>query len=341
MAIEMSVAPYRKFMHRSSSALASALSWIGKRLSRLNLLDNWRLKLFAGLLAVFLWMLAASGHRENIRMPVHLNLEGLRPGLLVLEQSVEKLDVTVRGASRVISALTADQISASHSLSDISSPKEMTIRILPEQIEAPPGTMVISVMPSAIRVKIGKKTTMRVPVDLDIRGKPALDFRIVGQTSEPETVRLQGPESVLSDVISVKTEAVNVDGVAEPFAGKVYLIPIHPLVSFVDSKSVLVRIDVQERITTSKFLSVPIQQIPPERPVSIVPRRINVDLKGPVSVVAAIEKEELIGVVDVMDLAKGRYLRTPRFRLPDAVSVKSRDPDKVTIIIKSDDVGGD
>ena len=120
-----------------------------------------------------------------------------------------------------------------------------------------------------------------------------------------------------------------------------YLIPIHPLVSFVDSKSVLVRIDVQERITTSKFLSVPIQQIPPERPVSIVPRRINVDLKGPVSVVAAIEKEELIGVVDVMDLAKGRYLRTPRFRLPDAVSVKSRDPDKVTIIIKSDDVGGD
>ena len=327
-----------------SSNSPPVVAWLGKvslLLGRLNLLANWRLKVFAGLLAIFLWMLAASGYKENIRMPVDLKLEGLRADLLVLEQSTERLDVTIRGASRAISELTAEQINASHSLSDVSSPKELTVRILPEQIDTPPGTTVISVMPSSIRVKIGKKATVRVPVSLEIRGKPASDFNIVGQTSEPETVQLQGPESVLADVTLVKTEAVNVEGVTEPFAGRAYLIPIHPLVNFVDTKSVLVRIDVRERIKIRKFLSVPIQQVPPERLVAIVPPRINVDLRGPVSVVTAIEKEELIGVVDVMDLGRGRYLRTPRFRLADSVSVKSRDPDKVTIIIKSNDVGGE
>ncbi len=327
-----------------SSKSPPVAAWLGKVssfLSSLNLLANWRLKVFAGLLAIFLWMLAASGYKENIRMPVDLKLEGLRADLLVLEQSAERLDVTIRGASRVISALTADQISATHSLSDVSSPKELTVRILPEQIDVPSGTAVISVMPSSIRVKIGKKATVRVPVSLEIRGKPAPDFTVVGEASEPTTVLLQGPESVLADVTSVKTEAVNVDGVTEPFAGRAYLIPIHPLVNFVDNKSVLVRIDVRERIKIRKFLSVPIQQIPPERPVAIVPPRVNVDLRGPVSVVTAIESDELIGVVDVMDLGMGRYLRTPRFRLPDSVSVKSRDPDKVTIIIRSDDLGGE
>ncbi|MBN2208706.1 MAG: hypothetical protein JW759_05385 [Candidatus Coatesbacteria bacterium] len=330
-------------MKRSLLIVAFA-TWLGKvrpLLGRLELLENWRLKLCAGFLALFLWMLAASGYKENIRMPVELKLEGLKAGLLILEQSVDKLDVTIRGASRVISELTADQITASHSLSDVTSPKELTVRILPEEIASPPGTTVISVTPSSVRVIIGKKTTVSVPVNLEIKGKPAPDFEIVGETSEPKTVQLQGPESVLADVTSVKTEAVNVEGVTEPFAGRAYLIPIHPLVSFVDSKSVLVRIDIQERMRTRKFLSVPIQQIPPERAVAIVPPRIKVDISGPVSVVTAIASEELIGVVDVMDLGKGKYLRTPRFRLPAGTSVKSRDPDQVTIIIKSDDVGGE
>jgi len=325
----------------SPRPVAAWLRKVGLLLGRLKVLENWRLKLFAGLLALFLWMLAASGYKENIRISVDLKLEGLRAGLLVLEQSVDRLDVTIRGASLVISELTADQITASHSLSDVTSPKELTVRILPEEITSPPGTTVISVTPSSVRVTIGKKTTVSVPVSLEIKGKPAPDFEIVGQTSEPKTVQLQGPESVLAGVTSVRTEAVNVEGVIEPFAVRAYLIPIHPLVSFVDGKSVLVRIDVQERMKTRKFLSVPIQQIPPERPVSIVPERVNLVISGPVSVVTAIEGEKLIGLVDVKDLGKGRHLQTPRFRLPAGTSVKSRDPDEVTIIIKSDDVGGE
>jgi len=310
-------------------------------LGRLHPLADWPLKLFAVLIAIFLWIIAASGHKENIRIPVNLKLEGLRPNLLILEQSVEKIDVTIRGTSRVINSLTADQISVSHSLADVSSPKELTVRILPEEIKVPPGTFVTSVMPSSVRIKVGRKATVRVPIDLDIKGKPAPNFRIVSEAAEPKSVLLEGPESVLSHVKSIKTEAINVSGVTEPFTGRAYLIPIHPLVDFVDTKSVLVRIDVRERETIRKFLSVPIQQVPPERPVSIVPPRINVDLRGPVSALAKVAEEQLVGVVDVMDLGEGRYLRTPRFDLPDGISVKSRDPDKVTIIIKSDGVGGE
>lgn len=307
----------------------------------MHLFADWPLKLFAGLIAIFLWIMAASGYKENIRMPVALKFEGLRPNLLILEQSVEKIDVTIRGTSRVISLLTADQISASYSLADVSSPKELTVRIFPEQIKVPAGTLVTSVMPSSIRLKVGRKATVRVPIDLDIKGTPAPDFTIVSKTSEPKSVLLEGPESVLSHVDSLRTEAINVSGVTEPFAGRAYLIPIHPLVNFVDTKSVLVRIDVQERTTIRKFLSVPIQQVPPERPVSIVPPRINVDLRGPVSALANVQEEQLVGIVDVMDLGKGRYLRTPRFDFPEGISVKSRDPDKVTIIIRDDCVGGE
>jgi len=323
-----------------SGSSRSLLAWCRRGLGQ-HLFADWHLKLFAVLIAIFLWMMAASGHKENIRMPVDFEFEGLRPNLLILEQSVEKLDVTIRGTSRVINSLTADQISASYSLADVSSPKELTVRIFPEQIKVPAGTLVTSVMPSSIRLKVARKATVRVPIALDIKGKPAPDFKIVSKTSEPKSVLMEGPESVLSHVDSISTEAINVGGVTEPFAGRAYLIPIHPLVNFVDTKSVLVRIDVQERTTIRKFLSVSIQQVPPERPVSIVPPRINVDLRGPVSALAKVAEEQLVGIVDVMDLGKGRYLRTPRFDLPGGISVKSRDPDKVTVIIRSDGVGGE
>lgn len=307
---------------------------------RLNPRENWQMKLFALALAVFLWMLAAMGHRESIRLPVQLRLSGLAPDLIILEQTAEKLDITVSGPLRVINAITADQINLSYDLSDIKTPQERTIRILPEKIQTPAGTAVTSIMPASVVVRLGRKKTVYAPVELEIKGKPAPDYTIVSSTSQPDIVKLEGPESVLEDGVSVKTEAINVEGATESFASKAYLIPIHPLVRFSGDKSVLVRIEVHEKTKIAKFSSVLIQQVPPERAVSIVPPRINLDLRGPMSVLRDLKEDDLIGVVDVMDLGVGRYLRTPRFLLPEGTSVKSRDPDKVTVIVKTNDVRG-
>jgi len=308
--------------------------------SRLSPFSNLPLKLFALLLAIVLWMLAAMGNRENIRLPVDLNFTGLRDDLIIISQTVEKLDVTVSGPSRIINELTADKIKVSCDLSGVNSPKELTVRILPEQIDTPPGTTVVSVMPSSVVVKIGNKKVVTLPVTLQLKGKPPADYEIVGRSTQPATVTLEGPETVLADVRAVKTEPINVKDATQPFTSRAYLLPIHPLVRFVTSKSVLVKIDIREKIQIIKVHSVPVQQIPPERPVSITPARINIDIKGPVSVLRRIKNQHIVGIVDVRDLGPGSYLRTPRFALPTGAKVISRDPDKVTITIGSDNLGG-
>ncbi|MCD6326419.1 hypothetical protein J7M28_02540 [bacterium] len=305
-----------------------------------NPLANLPLKVFAALLAIFLWMLATMANKENIRMPSTLRFTGLSSELLILEQTTERLDVTVRGTAKAIDSLTADQINLTYDLSGITAPREFAVTILPENISTPPGTEVVSVMPSSVVVNIGRKSTVTVPVRVEVKGKPAPDFRIVDMSAEPKFVQLQGPESVLSNVKEVKAEPISVEGARQPFTSKAYLIPIHQLVSFVNNKSVIVRVDISEKVKIKMLYSIPIQQIPPERVVKMIPSKINVEIRGPVSVLRDVKQEEIVGIIDVMDLRPGTYLRTPRLSLPERTSVKSRDPDKVTIIIKNKDVGG-
>lgn len=310
-------------------------------LRRINPLADWQLKLGATVLAVFLWVLATMSGTENIRLPVDLRITGLRPDLMVMEKSAEKIDVTVVGTSKVINALTSDQIKFSLDLSGIRGPEERAMMILPEYFSSPPGTEVVSVKPSSVALRIANKSVVAVPVNLQLKGRIAPDFMMVSKVVEPDVIQLRGPESLLRDVKEVETEPVSVEGANQPFTSRAYLIPVHPLVSFLEHESVLVKIDVRERVRTLKLYSVPIQQIPPERPVTIVPPKINVDITGPVSVLREVREEDVVGVVDVMDLGEGTYLRTPRLSIPEGTSVKSRDPDKVTIIVKREGSTGD
>ncbi len=112
---------------------------------------HWELKLLALAFSTVLWIFVMTSEKSELILSAPLELDRIPPGLEVVGERPESVDVQVHGLRGTLARLTPDQVKARLSLAG-SKPGEVTLRILPEQITVPPGITVIRVNPSRVRV---------------------------------------------------------------------------------------------------------------------------------------------------------------------------------------------
>jgi YbbR domain-containing protein len=183
---------------------------------------------------------------ESVELPVHVRSK--RDGVRVVSVDPPKVQVTVLAAEerefpvtlRRTSALTPGYREADEPAID---PPVVKVRGLPELVESVnsvdvdvnlsgvrddqtiPGDLVahtasgneVTVTLSQTRAKVSFKIEQvfvqrSVAVLAQVTGTPALGFRVTSITVNPATVPLAGPESIMKDIQSLTTDAVDVTG---------------------------------------------------------------------------------------------------------------------------------
>lgn len=289
-------------------------------------------------LAFGLWFFVADERGAEVLVSAPLELVNVPPGLEVVDQSVQEVDVRLRGASGLLRDAPLQGLRARLDLTGEDA-GERTWFLGTEAIEAPSGVQVMRVDPSQVLLRLDRTLTSNVRVSPRVLGQPATGFEIHNVAIEPLELAVEGPESLLGDMEQMTTEPISAHGLRETYSQRlqIQLDPaLRPSVRYVD-----VRLEIGEaREPRELRLAVWLAPGDPGEP-SCQPNvsEVNATVRIPQSMLGQVNETNLFAVVSCAGLETGIYEIVPELLFPEApeapLAVVAFDPQVVTTVVGS------
>ncbi len=202
------------------------------------------------------------------------------------------------------------------------------------------GGIVTGVIPEprtvTVRVPIQQQTGVSEKSVLPkLEGQPAPNYRLTGVTAEPTTVTLIGDPKTLAAMPSyVETSPIKLEGATANIEERVPLVlPVS--ITAATSQSVVVRIGVEPiEGSVTMTLKPVIQGLDPAYAVeSMSPNRLDVILQGPLPRLKTLDNSNVVATLDVTALEPGAHAISPKFLLPEGVTLQTVLPETVQVTI--------
>ena len=289
-------------------------------------------------LAFGLWFFVADERGAEVLVSAPLELVNVPAGLEVVDQSVQEVDVRLRGASGLLRDAPLQGLRARLDLTG-EAPGERTWCLGAEAVEAPSGVQVMRVDPPQVLLRLDRTLTSTVRVSPRVLGQPATGFEIHSVVIEPLELAVEGPESLLRDTAQITTEPISAQGLRETFSQRlqIELDPaLRPSVRYVD-----VRLNIGEaREPRELRLAVWLTPGEPDGPAcQPALNEIVANVRIPRSMLSQVDESNLFAVVSCGGLQDGIYEIVPELLFPEApdapIGVVSFEPETVTTVVGS------
>jgi len=176
-----------------------------------NVFANLGLKVLAVAIAVFLWTVARGSSNVDRAFDIPVTLHGLSDELVVVEQSVDSVNVRVSGSMVALRNVEPDKFEYALDVSG-AKPGRAGYEVDLTRFEFPPGSKVVSRSPAEISLNFERRATRPVKVRADVEGRPAQGYRIEKIDITPPRVRITGARSEVLRLSEVVTEMIDVTG---------------------------------------------------------------------------------------------------------------------------------
>ncbi|RLA82439.1 MAG: hypothetical protein DRG31_07385 [Deltaproteobacteria bacterium] len=210
------------------------------------LTENVGLKAVSLILAFLLWAFVKGTSKGEMTIRVPVEVEGVPDHLIVGKVDPSDVAVRLRGLMHRLNRLKPEEVRIPIELKDARSGLN-TFLLRPEDVRIPPGIEVVALSPSEVRMRISELKRKRVPVKVELRGRPAEGYEIGSIRVDPPFVTVSGAKEVVRDLEAVRTEPVNLGDAKETLELEVPLsvgiLPLHSL----EPKRVKVRVEVRPR----------------------------------------------------------------------------------------------
>jgi YbbR domain-containing protein len=163
-------------------------------------------------LAVGLWLSIAREPEVATSLSVPVEFKNMRDDLDISGSLPDRLHLEVRGPS---GRLSRDSLSAVAVVLDLSDaqPGDRTYNIRGRNLNLPPGVTFYRAVPSQITLRFDQLAVREEPVQPVFLNKPA-SYHIVSQEFSPMKVRIRGSEDRVQSIHLVKTDPMDLSGVA-------------------------------------------------------------------------------------------------------------------------------
>ena len=301
------------------------------------LTDNIALKLFSLLLGFAFWYAVARESGVEFAFSIPFELRDVPEGLEVVEESVQQVDVRLRGPAEILRGISAQDLSVAVDLSD-AEPGERIAYLTPEDVAVPFGARVMRVTPSSLKIELDRTMERTINVIPRVLGAPAEGFELQNIALSPQVVTVVGPASQVRGLEQVTTEPVSADGLRQPFSRAVGL-ELHPLVRLESGTSIELTLDVREVRLRKELSEIEVLTRPEAVSASLEPKSVRVVVEGPRSMIEQLRAEDLEVEVRLDGLGPGRHKVVPIVHVirPDelaAVHIVSVTPDELAVQVR-------
>lgn len=262
-----------------------------------SLLVNWKLKIAALSLAIFLWVTVTAEQPASrwISVPVEVALREM-DYVLVDGPLPAMVEVRFVGAGRELLELALDRPALVLPVREVDSRGQIYL-LEPGMVQRPPGIAAVAqdVRPSTVRLVFAPVASRDVPVR--VRTVVAEGDALVWSDSarvEPSAVRLTGPSARLRTIRVIDTQPIRL---SEPDASFRRAVGLDTAGLGVDVYPARVEVTGRvDRLESRSFAALPIAAPPGWQ---VLPERADVRLEGSAEQLAPIRPEQLrIGIVE-------------------------------------------
>jgi uncharacterized protein (TIGR00159 family) len=170
------------------------------------LTSNWRLKLLAMAVSVFLWFVVVGPQSSEIGISLPIQYTNLPLGMEITGTWMDRVDVRVRGSEASLANLKPGSVRAVIDLSGVV-PGLNFFRISSQNLQLPPGIATAQIRPSDLHLSIEAATVKSTVVSPTIKGvvPEKLKVEVI-----PKEVKIKGLKEDLRLVKSVVTDPIDI-----------------------------------------------------------------------------------------------------------------------------------
>lgn len=270
-------------------------------------------KVLALLIAISLWLVANLQHDVERNVAIDINYTNLPPGLVVLNNPPEKLNIRARGPRSQLSSISPNDMIFTVDLSNVSQGAAV-FEIRTDMIIPPRDVQVTGVSPSEIRMELDKLAQKEVAVAPKI-GPPDTGYEIVGEPEvSPGSVRISGPASLLDKINEMGGELISLEGEKSSFSVEIPLRTPYSLVNILGRNTARITINLKETILEKEFNNLDINFVNfgnmDYETVGNV--ETEVAFEGPYSIINKLNSKDIELYVDGSGLAEAGDKKTHR-----------------------------
>lgn len=294
------------------------------------LTNNIGKKILAILIAVSLWLVANLQHDVEKNVVIDINYANLPPGLVVVNNPPEKLNLRVRGPRSQLSSINSQNMLFTVDLSNADTGMSM-FEITTDQIMPPRDVQVTGISPSEIKIEADALAEKTVIVEPSI-GPPDEGYEIVGTPEvTPSKARIEGPKNLLSKIKTITTDPVSMKGEKSKFTIEVPLRLPYSTVNILSENTVKVTIDIKEKTLQKEFNDLNISYINFDNfdfETSGATTATELAFEGPFSIINNLSSNDIELYVDGNDINKTN--QNKRYTLKVGVNYPHKDLLKLT-----------
>jgi YbbR domain-containing protein len=205
---------------------------------QLRFLRDWPLKLVSLVLAVGLWLLLVPAEKSFSAKSLTIPLETLNvpAGLEIVEGPAATVDVTLRAPKRLLDEIGPSGLAARLDL-ERATTLQQEYPLAASNVDVPNGAEVVKISPSKVTIKLERTAAATLEVHATLRGRPAPGYHVEGIEIDPETVKVQGPESRVRAKEAATTAPIDLTGLTQPTVFEADIILPQPELRLVDSRT--------------------------------------------------------------------------------------------------------
>jgi YbbR domain-containing protein len=204
---------------------------------------NIWLKVASLVLAIILWYFVVMSGHSVIVLNVPVNFINM-PQEIEMVDMAKMVRLGIEGQEWAIKGINQEDISVVVDLATAKAGKSM-YPLSSEDIKLPKRLVVKSIAPQTISLVLEERMHKKVSVKPVIVGLPAKGFSIESIKITPDKVMIEGPNSIVKRIYSVKTEPLDVTGTVEDLHFTAFLDMTKPNVRS-DTKEIEVQIYVNK-----------------------------------------------------------------------------------------------
>jgi|GEM_PF-3952550 len=324
-----------------------------KKRSRSLFESNRFLILFSAFCAIVLWIYVSFNTVQNIEktfeVPVNINIKNSaveKMGLGIVDQTEQKVRVTIRGDKFTISRVRTENINATALLSVVTGPGTMMLPITVEPIGSVTNFEIVDTSSFYISVRFDRMTEKPFEVSADV-----VDLAVgegmwkESHTPELETVTLSGPETDINKVDKVVARATVKGTLAETTAVDAELIMLdangdevksNHIKKSAETTKVVINILKKKTVTLKVgFSTTPAEYA--QTPIKHALDHGTLEIAGPAETIDTLTEIE-VGKIDFSKLDQTNNTFSFDLKLPSGVVSINSDITKITATVDTNDL---
>jgi YbbR domain-containing protein len=298
---------------------------------------NWVLKLLSFFFALFLWYFVVGEDKVDMNVTIPVEIVNLPRNLVISNQFKKQLEVTVSGQRSLIRGMTEQHISRSIDLSR-ATPGTVLIQNQPDSISLPRGLNILRVQPPTITLLLDRLIQKELPIKPVLVGKVHNDFRLDSVTTEPQTLEISGPQTILSEEEVLTTSPVDINGISQSSVRQVPLALRPEIADLIGEPVVAVRINIADLQKEIEIADLPVDiDVTEGKPAEIIyllkPSAISLTAELPQRMLRESEEVKNLFHAKITPTAfkAGRYKLNVIIEGPPPAKILSVSPDTVTL----------